>query len=194
MDEQRRRIVAWVATQVMPHEPGVRAWLRRALVSQDDVDDLIQEAYCRLSALQTVDHIQRPDGYFFQTVRMLLADRVRRSRIVRIESVTEIDQLPIYSEEVSPERITGARRELARVQQLIDGLPARCREIFVLRKIHGLPQREIAERLGVTESTVENDGAKGLRMIMKALREDEIGRGAAQRIERDEPARNRRRD
>jgi RNA polymerase sigma factor (sigma-70 family) len=171
MNENRRRIVAWVGAHLMPHEPAVRRWLRRSLVSREDVDDLIQEAYCRIASLDAVDHIERPDSYFFQTVRMLLAEQVRRSRIVRIESVTEIDALSIYSDEPSPERITAARRELAKVQTLIEGLPERCRRIFELRKIHGVPQREIAQMLGVTESTVENDGVKGMRLIMQALRE-----------------------
>lgn len=172
MTADRRRIVAWVATHVMPHEGAVRAWLRRSLVSRDDIDDLIQEAYCRIAALEEVDHITRPDGYFFQIVRNLLGDQVRRARIVRIETVTEIDSLSLYSEEPSPERITAARRELARVQELMEGLPERCRRVFELRKVHRIPQREIAAMLGVNESTVENEGAKGLRLILKALRDE----------------------
>jgi RNA polymerase sigma factor (sigma-70 family) len=193
MDENRRRIVAWVAAKVMPFEPSVHAWLRRSLVSQEDIDDLIQEAYCRLSSLDAVDHIARPDGYFFQTVRMLLTEQIRRSRIVRIDSATEIETLPIYSDEPSPERITAARRELAKVKQVIDALPDRCRRIFVLRKVHGVPQREIARMLGVTESIVENDGVKGMRLILQALRaEDE--RESGNRNMSDEPARNRSRD
>lgn len=171
MEGNRRKIVAWVGAHLMPHEPVVRRWLRRSLVSREDIDDLVQEAYCRIASLESIDHIERPDRYFFQTVRMLLAEQVRRSRIVRIESVTEIDALSIYSEEPSPERITAARLELAKVQKLIEGLPERCRRIFELRKIHRVPQREIARMLGVTESTVENDGVKGMRLIMQALRE-----------------------
>lgn len=193
MDESRRKIVAWVGAHLMPHEPAVRRWLRRSLVSRDDVDDLIQEAYCRIASLDSIDHIERPDRYFFQTVRMLLAEQVRRSRIVRIESVTEIDSLSIYSEEPSPERITAARRELAKVQKLIEGLPERCRRIFELRKIHGVPQREIARMLGVTESTVENDGVKGMRLIMQALREGGGLEVIREKVS-DERARNSRRD
>ncbi|MDO8910241.1 MAG: sigma-70 family RNA polymerase sigma factor [Phenylobacterium sp.] len=124
---------------------------------------------------------------------MLLAAQIRRSRIVRIETVAEIDVLSVYSEEPSPERITAARRELAKVQRLIENLPDRCRRIFELRKIHGVPQREIARMLGVTEATVENEGVKGMRLIMKALREDE-GPAVGRRKVSDEPARNRRRD
>lgn len=193
MDESRRKIVAWVGAHLMPHEPAVRRWLRRSLVSRDDVDDLIQEAYCRIASLDSIDHIERPDRYFFQTVRMLLAEQVRRSRIVRIESVTEIDSLSIYSEEPSPERITAARRELAKVQKLIEGLPERCRRIFELRKIHGVPQREIARMLGVTESTMENDGVKGMRLIMQALREGGGLEVIREKVS-DERARNSRRD
>lgn len=193
MDEDRRKIVAWVGAHLMPHEPAVRRWLRRSLVSRDDVDDLIQEAYCRIASLESVDHIERPDRYFFQTVRMLLAEQVRRSRIVRIESVTEIDSLSIYSEEPSPERITAARRELEKVQKLIEGLPERCRRIFELRKIHGVPQRDIARMLGVTESTVENDGVKGMRLIMQALRESGGLEVIREKVS-DQRARNPRRD
>jgi RNA polymerase sigma factor (sigma-70 family) len=144
MEDHRRRVVAWVGAHVMPYEGGVRAWLRRSLASPDDIDDLIQEAYARMAALDSIDHIERPDAYFFQIVRNLLTEQMRRSRIIRIEAATEIDSLSIYSDEPSPERVTAARRELARVRELIAGLPDRCRRIFELRKIHGVPQREIA--------------------------------------------------
>lgn len=193
MEDSRRKIVAWVGRYILPHEGAVRGWLRRSLVSQSDIDDLIQEAYCRIAGLEAVDHIARPEAYFFQVVRMLLAEQVRRSRIVRIESATEIDALSIYSDEPSPERITAARRELAKVRQLIEALPDRCRRIFELRKIHGVSQREIARLLGVTESTVENDGVKGMRLIMKAIRE-EGGQIDGRVKASDERARNRGRD
>jgi len=191
MDDSRRRIVAWVGTHVMPHEGRVRAWLRRSLQSRDDIDDLIQEAYARLAALDDVDHIERADRYFFQIVRNLLGEQVRRAKIVRIEAATETDLQSIYSDEPSPERTVAARRELDRVKQLIDGLPERCRRIFELRKIHGIPQREIARMLDVTESTVENDGVKGLRLIMQALREQDARLGAEPK-DNDERPRNRR--
>jgi RNA polymerase sigma factor (sigma-70 family) len=172
MSVERRRVVAWVAAEVMPHEGAVRAWLRRSRVAADEIDDLIQEAYCKLSGLDSVDHIPQPDGYFFQTVRNLWVDRMRRKRVVRIETLTEVESLSVYSDELSPERITAARRELAKVMQLIQRLPERCKRVIELRKVHGVPQREIARQLGISESAVENEGVKGMRLITQALRED----------------------
>ena len=166
----RARRVAWVAKEVMPHEPAVRRWLARSRVPADQIDDFIQEAYCKLSALQSVDHIQRADAYFFQTVRSLVTQKIRQARIVSIETFTEIESLPVLSDDPSPERIVAARRELAEVLRLIGELPARCRQVVQLRKVEGLSQKEISLRLGITETMVENDVVKGMRLISAALK------------------------
>ena len=194
MTPERARRIAWVAASIMPHEPAVRSWLARSRFPPDQIDDFVQEAYCKLSALASVEHIQRPDSYFFQIVRSLVADKIRQSRIVSIESVTEIDLLPVSSDEPSPERIVSARRELAEVLDLIAALPGRCRKVFELRKIQGVSQKEIAKRLGITETMVENDVVKGMRIISAALRKG-ADPGHTSRRSRDygEP-RNRRRD
>lgn len=195
MDERRQRIVAWVGSRVLPHEAEVRAWLRRSLVSPADADDVLQEAYCRLAMLDDVDHIANPRAYLFQTARNIVLEQVRRARIVRIETVTEIDALSIEQDEPSPERIAAGRRELARVLALIAALPERCRRVVELRKIHGVPQREIARRLGVTENTVENESVRGLRLVLKALAEtDAAADRAAAKVDRDGRARTRNRD
>ena len=172
-EERRRRVVAWVAGKVMPHEADVRAWLARSRMPREDVDDVIQEAYCRLSALTDFDQIDRPDAYFFSIARNLMTGRMRRNRIVQIEAVAEIEALSPYDERPSPEREASGRIELARVRELVATLPERCRQVVEMRKIEGLPQREIASRMGITVSMVENEGVKGIRLILAALRRQE---------------------
>ncbi len=73
--------------------------------------------------------------------------------------------------------------ELARVQRLIAALPERCRRIFEMRKIEGLPQREIARRMGVSEHVVENESVRGLRAILAALAEGEGHQTAVEEVE-----------
>jgi RNA polymerase sigma-70 factor (ECF subfamily) len=173
--DKRRRIVDWVVANVIPHEANVRSWLQQSRVSPEDIDDLIQEGYCRLARLDAVDHIDRPDGYFFQIVRNLHRDQIRRARIVRIDLVGEMSALSVCSEEPSPERIVAAARELEHVRRLIGTLPPLCRQIIELRKMDGVPQKEIARRLRLSESIVENEAVRGTRLIMEALREERGG-------------------
>ncbi|EJL36098.1 RNA polymerase sigma factor, sigma-70 family [Caulobacter sp. AP07] len=169
--QSRAEIVAFVGSQILPHEADVRAWLRRTGSLAADVDDIVQETYCRLAALETVSHIASGRAYFFRTARNIAIERIRRARIVRIDCVTEIDALNVVDDEPSPERVVAGRRELRRVQALIEGLPERCRQIFTLRRIHGLSQREVATRLGVTENVVEAQAMRGLRLVLRALSE-----------------------
>lgn len=141
-------------------------------MTRDEEDDIIQDAYCRLAALETVEHISHSKAYFFQIVRALVTDRLRKARVVRIETITEIDESYVISDEPSAERILTARRDLEFVLDLIRKLPERCRRVIELRKIDGLSQKDIALRLGITETIVENDVVKGMRIISEAFKRE----------------------
>ena len=169
MPQCRREIVAWVGSNVVPHEADLRARLRRMAVSEHEISDIVQDAYLRIAQLDSVAHIQSGRAYFFTTARMAYLQRIRRERIVRIDSMAEMESLNLVDEDPGPERRASGRQELARVRALIEGLPDRCREIFQLRRIEGVPQREIATRLGIPEHTVEQQATRGLKLILKAL-------------------------
>lgn len=178
MSEGRARVVAWLGREILPHEGDLRAWLRRSFAVAGDVDDIIQETYCRLAGLAHVDHVDQPRSYLFQTARNVALEQIRRARVVRIETVSEMDSLNLMHDAPSAERVISGRRELERVRSLIAVLPERCRRIFEMRKIEGVSQREIARRLGVTEHVVENESVRGLRAILAAMTEQDRPSGA----------------
>ena len=158
----------WLARCVLPHEPALRAWLRRR-ENVMEVDDVVQETYAVLAGLPSVDQVHNPKAYMFQVAHNVVLQRLRRARVVRIDAVEEIDRLSIKHPGPSPEQLTSYRQELRQIARLIAALPAKCREAFMLRKIEGLSQREIAQRMGVSEGTVEKHVAKGVRILMDAL-------------------------
>jgi len=163
---RRRRIATWVASEVLPHEYRVRTWLRRAGTTADDADELIQEAYCRLALLDDVDHIDSPYAYFFSIVRNLLVRRLKRQRIVPLETIAEIDAF--HDERPSPEQLVAGRLAYGKALDLLARLPDRCRQIVQLRKIEGWSQRQIAEHLGTTEKAVEKQVWRGVRFLREA--------------------------
>jgi RNA polymerase sigma factor (sigma-70 family) len=172
--QSRKDIVAWVGSHVLPHEAAVRAWLRRWTGRTQDIDDVIQEAYSRLASLDSVAHIGSGRAYLFQTTRNIVLEQVRRAKIIRIDNMTDMGNLTIVDEAPPLERVVGGARELQRVQYLIDQLPIKCRRVFVLRRIHGVSQREIAGMFGISESAVEKLAVRGLKLILKALEGDGV--------------------
>lgn len=173
MRQSRREIVTWVGSNIVPYEGDLRARLRRMAVAEDEISDIVQDAYVKIAKLDSVAHIRSGRSYFFTTARTMLLDRIRRERIVRIDSMTEMEALRLADDDPGPERRVSARMELDRVRRLIEALPDRCREIFELRRVQGVPQREIAERLGIAEHIVEAQAVRGLKLILKALAHDE---------------------
>jgi RNA polymerase sigma factor (sigma-70 family) len=173
LTQTRHEILAWVAGNVLPHEADLRARLRRMVTSSDQIDDIVQESYLNLARLKSVAHIRNGRAYLFTTARSILLQHIRRERLVRFDSLTDLQLLTIEDEAPGPERDAGARQELDRVARLIAGLPDRCREIFELRRVQGVSQREIAARLNLPEHTVEQQAVRGLKLIMRAIAEED---------------------
>lgn len=172
-------VIAWVGSNVLPHEGHLRAWLRRMALDEDEIHEIVQDSYVMLARMESVAHIRNGRNYLFQTAKSLVLQRLRRDKIVPIDRLVEIEALNIADQEPNPEQRTSARRELARVRRLIGALPDRCREIFELRRIEGVPQREIAARLGLSESVVEQQATRGLRLILKAMASEDAATKAA---------------
>ena len=167
------QLVVWVGRHILPHERQLRVWLRAAFPSVD-VDDVVQETYCRISALDRFDHIDDPRSYFFRAARNVVLEQIRRERVVSIgaaSGLAELDNAPDPAQ--SPEEIVAGRHMVTRIERLIDALPDRARQVFRLRKIDGMAQRDIALRLRIPETAVENDVARGLLRILSQLSEEE---------------------
>ena len=169
---------------MLPYEGDVRSWLRRHLhsLTETDADDLIQEAYARLW-LSDFSHIQNGRNYFHTIVRNLLVEHVRRARIVPMERLGEIEALRIPSEAPGPERHVSARQELGRLISLLEKLPAQSRTAFQLQKFYGLSRKEIAQRMSITEKTVEKHLATALFRILHARRDEDRDGPQARREE-----------
>jgi RNA polymerase sigma-70 factor (ECF subfamily) len=169
-DEARYR---WIATDVLPCEGEVRAWLRRNshTLRGADIDDVIQEAYARLWVADFA-RIGNARGYFYTTVRNVLLEHLRRARIVPMERLGEIESLRLMSEEPGPERHATARQEVERLWRVIADLPLQCRRAFQLQSFEDRSRREIAEHMGISERTVEKHLAKALLRVAAAMAED----------------------
>lgn len=156
----------WLGRHVLPHEASLRAWLRRRRLQGLEVDDIIQETYSRLIAADSVAHVLDAKSYAFQIASSVVIDHLRRMKVVSIASVPDLEAIEIRSEDPSPERQAIDRAELHRLATAIAALPVRVREVFTLRRIHGLSQREVAEKMGIAESTVEKHMSRGFLIML----------------------------
>jgi len=169
----------WFKREVLPHEGGLRRYLSRVWPRGDEIADLCQETFARVYEAARVARPQSVRSFTFTTAHHLILDRIRRERVVSIEATGDVDALNVLVDEISPERRVSARQELKKLVRVFDRLPPRCRQIFWMRRVLDISQRDVAKRLGIHEKAVEKQVAKGGRLLVDWMNDEAPGgRGA----------------
>ena len=166
----------WFAEEVLPHEPVLRSYLRGAFPAVRDIDDVVQESYLRLLKAQTARPIQSPRAFLFGIARRFTIDLIRRERRrPEHETLDDRHSTELMEGAANAADATSRRQEIALLAEAVHALPARCREVVILRKLEGLSHREIAARLEISIPTVEVQIHRGMEKLTCYLR----GRGVA---------------
>jgi RNA polymerase sigma factor (sigma-70 family) len=165
----RADLRAWFVAEVLPLEAALMQFLQHNWRNKNDLADLRQDVYVRVyeAAKKEIPHPAKP--FVFTIARNLIIDRVRHERVIPIEAVADLNALGAAKDEPGPDRIVVARDELRRLQAALDHLPPRAREVVTLRRIEGMPRREIAARMGITEDTVAEHLSSGMRALANLL-------------------------
>jgi RNA polymerase sigma factor (sigma-70 family) len=163
----------WLAQYIVPHERAIRSWLARR-THDLDIDDIVQEMYARLASLENVKNIRNPRQYAAQTAISIALNLARHARVVPMIPVGDLEELGLASLEPSPERAINSQDELKQLENTLRELPPLCRTAFLLRRVDGLSQKEVADKLGISVKTVEKYMARSVRFLIQIY-----GRGGA---------------
>lgn len=148
---------------------SIRSRLARAIagiVPPKDIEDIVQETYVRVCQAGGKVNIRTPQSFLFKTVRNLAIDYAKSSE-TRLSFYTDSEQdlERASARHCNDETFNqvAADEEFAKFCDAVRHLPVQCRRVFVLKKVYGLTQREIAEELNIKESTVEKHISAGIR-------------------------------
>lgn len=160
-----RPIDRWFVAQVLPHESSYLQLARRLTGRRDEAQDLVQESYARLFALDGWAAILNPQAYVLRSIRHIAIERMRRAKIVDFQQLVEADHADLADDAPDPLAVAMGRDGLRRFSEALARLPERCREVFVRRRVQEQPPRQMAEELGVSLSTLEKRLARAFYLL-----------------------------
>ncbi|MFT5677119.1 MAG: RNA polymerase sigma factor (sigma-70 family) [Paraglaciecola sp.] len=136
------------------------------LVPPKEVEDIVQETYVKICQLDKYDEIQRPKSFLFKTARNLAIDHLKKAE-TRLADGAE-DECSFNPVSSSPQcdeifEQAASNEEFSHFCEAVRQLPVQCRRVFVLKKVYGYSQKEIAAETNLSESTVEKHIALGLK-------------------------------
>ncbi len=137
-------------------------FLSLRLRDRDTAADLAQESYARVYASERAGTpVRDPRALLYATARNLVIDHHRRSQVRAGGAEPGADDAPPDPDghagpsAQEPEQAFATRQRFEALAAIVDSLPPRCREVFLLVRIDGLSYAEAAASMGISVKTVE---------------------------------------
>lgn len=149
-------------------------FLSSRVASEDDAADIAQEAFIRLYKLQDPQKLENARAYLYQVASNIAIDNQRRatlhSRWIRQEVSQQLDDSHASRLEAeNPESQLQNLQHLERVYRIVDGLPEKCRKVFLMHRTQNLTYSQIATEMELSVSSVEKYILQALRHCRTAL-------------------------
>ena len=145
-------------------------WLKNQLTrrgrAREDAEDLIQEGIMRVYEYQARGgQVREPEAVLVRTVARLAINEHRDSHRDRY-SKRAFEDLALVDPKLGPDENLDVRQRLESVMRVLETVPPRTREIFLLHRLAGSGQEEIAKQFGITVSAVEKHVARAVAVLI----------------------------
>jgi len=163
-------------SSLVRHYDELVDYIRRRFGDRSTARDVVHDVCLQLLERSEKEEVRTPLALLRKISHDTAVSHYRsdRRRATWVESYADLPDLACSA--VTPAGRYDAEREFQLLVDAIASLPPRCQAVFVMHKIHEIPQAEVANRLGISIKTVE----KHLRLGLAACREL-LGRGEAHR-------------
>ena len=162
-----------VFERFLPFERQLRGFLQRRSMHVADAEDLTQEVFLRAFRASKKQEIENPKAFLFGVARnVMLADSAKKTRSI-ISSIEDLSSSSDFKEEISTEEDVESREKWQIFADATAELPPQCQKVFVLKKVYGFANKDIAVKLGISISTVEKHIASGLRRVRETMLKSE---------------------
>lgn len=134
------------------HAGWLQGWLRRRLGDRERAEDISHDTFVRLIASTVAHPLRQPRSFLATVAKRVMVDHLRRRSLE--QSYLEALSLEPELQAASPEQRLLMLETLLQIDAMLDGLPPRVRQAFLYAQLEGLSYAEIAQRLGVSVSSV----------------------------------------
>lgn len=157
------------------YENSLRRFISGFLVNSQDVEDIAQETFLRTYKSNEQEEISKPKSFMFRVAKNLIISEYRRSSFKLTDYIEDVEQDACVSTETLEEEVE-TEQKLTLFCEGLATLPEQTRKVVIMRKVFGMPIKDISEKTGMPISTVNWNIAKGLVHCDNLLEKQELKR------------------
>lgn len=137
----------------LDHHHWLVGWINRRVAEDADAQDLAHTTFVRLLGKPTLPELHAPQAYLKTVAGGLVANFYRRKDIEQAY-LDALSAMP-ENEQASPELIHENLELLVQISLMLDGLPDKVKQAFLMAQLDGMAYHDIAAQLGVSVSSVK---------------------------------------
>ncbi|NIB40563.1 RNA polymerase sigma factor [Pseudomaricurvus alkylphenolicus] len=153
------------------HQAALKRFISRFLHNTQDIEDVAQEAVLRAFSAEKEAVIEQPKSFLFRIAKNVAVSELRLKSRQITDYIEDQAASDVLLGESTLEDEVQAQQRLGLHCEAVAALPPQCRKVYLMRKVYGMPHKEIAERLGIAVSTVEKHLMKGVELCDRYLHE-----------------------
>ena len=187
--DRKNKGLSAISAAFIENDSFLRKFLNRFFADPHDIDDVIQEAYLRSYVAEQKKAIEQPKAFMFRVAKNVALTRLTRKSNQITEYLEESGVSAIVDRASTPDLEAEARESFGLYCDAVETLSRKCRDVFLLRKVHGLSHREIAEVMSLSVSSVEKYLREGILACKTRIDKAEQPRASGVRHRHDNGAR-----
>lgn len=150
-----RRALSAVSAAFLENHAFLKRFLARFFSDRQDIEDVAQEAFLRAYVAEQQKEIEQPRAYLFRIAKNLALTKLTKKSKNITDYLEESGASVVIEWGAAADSEVEAEESLGLYCEAVAALPEKCRQVFLLRKVHGLAHKEIAERMSLSVSSVE---------------------------------------
>jgi RNA polymerase sigma-70 factor (ECF subfamily) len=132
-------------------------------------EDLVQELYLKLAALDPAAKVDNPSAFLYSAGHNLMLDRLRQDKRTGLRDGAWHEAQELLQGEPAVDDALASRRRLARLAAIVEDMPAKMSQAFRLHKLDGLSQADTAREMKISVSAVEKHISAALKTLLKKI-------------------------
>lgn len=164
-DEQDfRRVFHYYNARLFP-------FILKVVKEEEPARELVQDVFLKLWIhRESVAVMENPSSWLFRVASNLAISYLRTKAVQQRRDIASLKMQESGGEQLHIESGIDAKKLQAIIDEAIEQLPDRRREIYKLSRLAGLSHKEIAEKLQLSQSTVKNQVVDALKFIEEQIR------------------------
>lgn len=144
-----------VSDSFLENQTFLKKFITRFFSNKEDVEDVVQETYLRAYVAEQKTQISQHKSFLFRTAKNIALTKLTRKSKKVTDFLEDYSRRNDWEHDPTPDEIVDAQQQLTIYCAAVETLNGKCREAFLLKKVHGMTNKEIAKQMSLSMSSIE---------------------------------------